>query len=92
MSRAPGRRPPGDRAPLHDHSTLEGGGRIVSSLTPGSRAVADKLWRLREHYGYLTRDEIALALGQDPHRGRWECPGQFGPDGRYVRHCGEAAA
>ncbi len=57
-----------------------------------NQPVVDKLWRLHWDHGYLTRAEIEAALGVSPPPGRWECPGQFGADGRYVRHCcGDAA-
>lgn len=57
-----------------------------------NQAVADKLWRLHWDHGYFTRAELEAALGLDSPRGRWECPGQFGDDGRYERHCGGEAA
>ena len=54
-----------------------------------NQPVVDKLWRLHADHGYFTRAEIEAALGLDhPPPGRWECPGQFGADGRHVRHCG----
>ncbi len=56
------------------------------------RAVADKLWRLHTDCGYLSRAEIEAALGLDSPRGRWECAGQFGDDGKFGRHCGGEAA
>jgi hypothetical protein len=49
--------------------------------------VAAKLRRLRDHYGYFSRAE----LGEPAPRGHWECPGEFGPDGRFRQHCGSAA-
>jgi hypothetical protein len=55
-------------------------------------AAADKLLRLRWHYGYLTRAEIGAALGLDPPCGWWACPGQFGADGRWAPCCGRDAA
>ena len=57
-----------------------------------NQAVADKLWRLHFDHGYFTRAEIEAALGLAPPPGRWECPGHFGADGRYARHCGGDAA
>ena len=57
-----------------------------------NQPVVDKLWRLHQDHGYLTRAEIEAALGLDSPPGRWECPGEFGADGRYVRHCGGEAA
>ena len=56
------------------------------------QAVVHKLWRLHTDRGYFTRAEIEAALGLEPPRGRWECAGQFGADGRYERHCGGDAA
>ena len=52
-----------------------------------NQAVVCKLWRLHWR-GFLTRAEIEAALGLDPPRGRWECPGHYSPNGRYERHCG----
>jgi hypothetical protein len=46
----------------------------------------DLHWR-----GWITRAEIERELGLDPPRGQWQCNGQFGPDGRWARCCGEAA-
>ena len=57
-----------------------------------NQAVVGKLWRLHWDRGFLTRAEIEAALGLDPPRGRWECPGHYGADGRYERHCGGEAA
>jgi hypothetical protein len=54
--------------------------------------VADKLLRLRWHYGYLTRAEIGAALGHGPPcGGEWSCPGQFAADGRWAPCCRDAA-
>ncbi len=58
---------------------------------PVNQAVAGKLWALHWDYGYLTRAEIEAALGLETPRGEWVCPGRFGADGRYARHCGDAA-
>ena len=91
----------GPRAVSQNH----GGRRTIATSPPPSREavlrvrdgsvnqpVVDKLWRLHWDHGYLTRAEIEAALGVSPPPGRWECPGQFGADGRYVRHCcGDAA-
>jgi hypothetical protein len=54
--------------------------------------VMARLWELHWRYGYFTRDEIDAALGLDPLRGRWECPGQLDGDGRWVPHCGKGTA
>lgn len=54
-------------------------------------AVVAKLWRLRDRHAYFTRSEVEAALGIPSPRGQWQCPGQFGPDGRW-KPCCEAAA
>jgi hypothetical protein len=57
---------------------------------------------LRRHGYVLAADERArqsrmargaldrLAYGE-PRRGRWQCPGEFGPDGTFRKHCGRVA-
>lgn len=54
--------------------------------------VAARLWELHVRYGYFDRAEIEAALGVDPPRGQWVCPGQYGPDGQWAPCCrGDAA-
>jgi hypothetical protein len=67
---------------------------VIHRVADGSvnQAVADKLWRLHWHYGYFTRAEIEAALGLDSPPGQWECPGQFGVNGRWAPCCGRGAA
>lgn len=67
---------------------------VIHRVADGSinQAVADKLWRLHFDHGYFTRAEIEAALGFDPPRGEWVCPGEFGAGGGYARHCGGEAA
>jgi len=83
---------PGNRR--HTTTSSPPGAEVIHRISGGSvnEAVAAKLWRLHTDCGYFTRAEIEAALGLDPPPGRWECPGQFGADGRYARHCdGDAA-
>jgi hypothetical protein len=67
---------------------------VTLSVPGGSvnQAVADKLWWLHWNYGYFTRAKIEAALGLDPPRGEWACPGQFGADGTWAPCCQETAA
>jgi hypothetical protein len=83
---SPGRRPPNSSAAARREAVL----RVTDG--PVNEAVADKLWRLHWDHGYFTRAEIEAALGFDPPRGEWICPGEFGADGQYARHCGGEAA
>jgi hypothetical protein len=55
-------------------------------------AIIDRLWALHWDCGYFTRTEIEAAAGLDPPRGRWECPGQFGGNGRWAPCCDTGAA
>ena len=83
---------PGNRR--HTTTSSPPGAEVIHRVADGSvnQEVAAKLWRLHWDHGYLTRAEIEAALGLDSPPGRWECPGEFGADGRYVRHCGGEAA
>ena len=54
--------------------------------------IMDRLWALHWRHGYFTRAEIEAALGLDSPCGRWECPGQFGGDGRWAPCCQRRAA
>jgi hypothetical protein len=71
----------------HKDSDLAAEAKSTIAASTDSEAVLAKLWRLRDHYGYFTRAE----LGAPAPRGHWECPGEFGPDGRFRAHCGSAA-
>ena len=80
-------RPGCDPGALED--TRLGGGESFVIVLPGDDEdpVAAKLWRLHDRYGYFTRAE----LGVPAPRGHGECPGEFGPDGKFREHCGSAA-
>ncbi len=84
---------PGDRRTIA--TSPPPSAEVIHRIRDGSvnQEVAAKLRRLHTDHGYLTRAEIEAAAGLDhPPPGRWECPGEFGADGRYVRHCGGEAA
>ena len=81
-------KPPGcDPRGLPDNTPPQREVIFMLSRGDDDNPVVAKLWRLHERYGYFTRAE----LGELAPRGHWECPGEFGPDGRWQPHCGDAA-
>jgi hypothetical protein len=36
----------------------------------------------------IARIRLDRLLYGEPRRGCWQCPGEFGPDGRFREHCG----
>ena len=84
-------RPAQASRPGQNPATRQGAG-VIHSLPGVNRAVADKLRRLHTDHGYFTRAELEAELGLDTPPGQWECPGQFGSDGKWTPCCRMGAA